>query len=209
MTTFKLNQRMNVMINFASPLCYNFLKIDNVAIEQYCYNLKNKSKEWDIPGGWQSSMLDLEAIELAPLIKEINSMIEDINDLYKLKREYTLKLQNGWINFNHPGQDQIPNNYYHLHPGQVISFVYYVKADEDAGNLILIDPNPMLSYVMPDRTFNDTNMFNGTRTHIPPTVGKLIAFPSWLMHFAEANNSKSDRISIAFDAKICNRINNG
>lgn len=209
MTTFKLNQRMNVMINFASPLCYNFLDIDNSAIEKYCYDLKNNSKEWDIPGGWQSGMLDLDAIELAPLIKEINSMIEDVNDLYKLKREYTLKLHNGWVNINNPGRDQIPNNYYHLHPEQAISFVYYVKADDDAGNLMLMSPNQMLEYVMPDRVFNGTDMFNGSRTQIPPTVGKLIAFPSWLMHFAEANNSKSDRICLAFNAKICNRINNG
>jgi uncharacterized protein (TIGR02466 family) len=209
MTTFKLNQRMNVMINFASPLCYNFLDIDNSAIEQYCYSLKTNSKEWDIPGGWQSSMLDLDATELAPLMKEINLMIDDINDLYKLKREFTFKIQNGWVNINNPGRDQIPNNYYHLHPEQAISFVYYVKAEEDAGNLISMSPNQILEYVMPDRLFDGSNMFNSSRTHIPPTVGKLIAFPSWLMHFAEANNSKTDRISIAFNAKICNRINNG
>jgi uncharacterized protein (TIGR02466 family) len=209
MTTFKLNQRMNVMINFASPLCYNFLDIDNSAIEQYCYSLKTNSKEWDIPGGWQSAMLDLDAVELAPLMKEINLMIDDINDLYKLKREFTFKIHNGWVNINNPGRDQIPNNYYHLHPEQAISFVYYVKAEEDAGNLISMSPNQILEYVMPDRLFDGSNMFNSSRTHIPPTVGKLIAFPSWLMHFAEANNSKSDRISIAFNAKICNRINNG
>ena len=209
MTTFKLNQRMNVMVNFASPLCYNFLDIDNTSISDYCYSLRNQSNSDYPAGGWQSAMLDLDAIELAPLIKEINSMIEDVNDLYKLKREFTLKIQNGWININSPGQNQIPNNYYHLHPEQAISFVYYVKADDDAGNLMLMSPNQMLEYVMPDRVFEGTDMFNGSRTQIPPTVGKLIAFPSWLMHFAEANNSKSDRICLAFNAKICNRINNG
>ena len=199
---------MNVMVNFASPLCYNFLDIDNLGIADYCYSLRQESNSDYPAGGWQSSMLDLNAIELAPLIKEINLMIEDVNDLYKLKREYTLKIQNGWININSPGQDQIPNNYYHLHPEQAISFVYYVKADDNAGNLMLMSPNQMLEYVMPDRLFKDTDMFNGSRTQIPPTVGKLIAFPSWLMHFAEANNSKSDRISLAFNAKICNRISN-
>lgn len=209
MTTFKLNQRMNVMINFASPLCFNFLNIDNDQLSNYCYSLREKSKSDYIAGGWQSGMLDLTATELSPLIKEIKAMIEDINDLYKLKREYTLKIQEGWINMNSPGSAQIPNNYYHLHPEKAISFVYYVKAEENAGNLMLISPNQMLEYVMPDQLFADTDMFNGSRTQVSPTVGKLIAFPSWLMHFAEANNSNSDRICIAFNATVCNRVNNG
>lgn len=206
MTTFKLNQRMNVMINFASPLCYNFLEIDNHSIEQYCYRLKNESNAMPLPGGWQSGMLDLDAPELRSLIIEINKMIEDMNDLYNLKKELTFRLTDGWININTPGDNQIPNNYYHLHPEKVMSFVYYVKAEDNAGNLMMMSPNQMLQYVMPDAMFDNVDMFNGSKIQIPPTVGKLISFPSWLSHYAEANHSGVDRICIAFNAKVFNKV---
>lgn len=204
MTAFKFDN-MEVLINFATPLCSNFLDLDNEVIADYCYNIRSQSDVSTRPGGWQSGSLNFDAIELQPLVQEVSLMIAQMNGLYQLNSDYTFRLHDAWININEPGQDQLPNNYYHLHPNKTMSFVYYVKAEENAGNLVLVSPNQMLEYNMPDMVFDGNDMFNSARVHVPPVVGKLVAFPSWVIHFAEPNLSNSDRISIAFNTILDNR----
>lgn len=100
-----------------------------------------------------------------------------------------------WFNFSSPGNFQFD----HMHDGADISGVYYYKTNGKDGNIIFTNPNGyMLSTLFPNSSSNKT-------LTITPKEGKLILFPSWLMHRVEVNNTKDTRISIAFNIKNINK----
>ena len=49
-------------------------------------------------------------------------------------------------------------------------------------------------------------IYNSTRHSLPARVNRMILFPSWLSHFVPINYSKSDRISIAFNAMLKGKV---
>jgi uncharacterized protein (TIGR02466 family) len=89
-----------------------------------------------------------------------------------------------------------------LHPEYFFSFVYYVKADMGAGVIKLVNPSPLLEYALPDLACNGYGPSNTSRVAVDPEPTKLIGFPSWISHSVEPNLSKTDRISIAFNARL-------
>lgn len=194
--------KMNVDLCFATPLCYKNISIDNNALENYCYRLQKESDAKTLPGGWQSGNLDISAPEFISILTSIEAMLKEIRQLYNLNKSVITKIENGWININYPGLDQLPDNYYHIHPGYFFSFVYYVKAKKDAGNLKMASTYNNLEYLLPDIAYSELNTINSSRILVDPVPGKLIAFPSWVSHYVEPNLSNSDRISIAFDVKL-------
>jgi len=194
--------KMNVDLCFATPLCYKTISIDNNALEEYCYKLQKESNTKTLPGGWQSGNLDLSMPEFGSIIVNIESMLKEIRELYNIKKGVLTQIDNGWININYPGLSQLADNYYHIHPSYFFSFVYYVKAKKDAGNLKMTSTYNNLEYLLPDIAYNELNTINSSRILIDPVPGKLIAFPSWISHYVEPNLSNSDRISIAFDIKL-------
>jgi hypothetical protein len=195
--------KMNVGAWFATPICSKFLTIDNKAVEQFCYQQQESSGIPMAPGGWQSGMIDINDPALEPLVSKVKYMLEEVKDMYTLRDDYaSLELDNAWININSPGLHQLADNFYHLHPGYFFSFVFYVKAKKNAGNLCMISPNPMIEYMLPDLACEEFGMLNASRFRVAPVEGKLIAFPAWIQHFVEPNHSSEDRISIAFNARL-------
>jgi uncharacterized protein (TIGR02466 family) len=194
--------KMNVELYFATPLCYKNISIDNAELETYCYKLQKESNAKSIPGGWQSGNLDLSSPEFSNLITNIKAMLKEIRQLYSLNDNILTEIDNGWININSPGLNQLPDNYYHIHPTYFFSFVYYVKAKKDAGSLKMVSTYNNLECMLPDSAYNQLNPINSSRVLVDPIPGKLIAFPSWISHYVEPNLSNSDRISIAFDIKL-------
>lgn len=94
-------------------------------------------------------------------------------------------------------------NQNHAHPGALWSAVYYVDdgGDPGGGPLVLQDPKfPMNRAYAPDLVFVDEdgkreeNLFT-----IAPTPGKIVLFPSWLIHGVKAHKGVGERISIAMN----------
>jgi uncharacterized protein (TIGR02466 family) len=193
---------MTVEARFSSPLCSRILHIDNQKIEDYCFKLQAESTAGPRPGGWQSGMLDFNTSELKPLVAHVKSMLTEVSQLYFIKSPYKLILDNAWVNINNPGLDQLPNNYYHFHPEYFFSFVYYVKAEKNAGNISLVNPSQLLEFALPEMASSEYGMFNASRIQVAPEPKKLIAFPAWIQHFVNPNASETERISIAFNAKL-------
>lgn len=103
-----------------------------------------------------------------------------------------------WANVSPPGA----SNQMHAHPGCVWSGVYYVDdgGDAQSGKLVLHDPRfPMNRMVAPDLVFAADGAIEEMRVEITPEPGKLVAFPSWLMHSVKAHKGARDRISIALN----------
>lgn len=103
-----------------------------------------------------------------------------------------------WANVSPPGA----SNQMHAHPGCVWSAVYYVDdgADAEGGKLVLHDPRfPMNRMAAPDLVFASEGAMEEMRVEIAPEPGKLVAFPSWLLHSVKAHRGTRDRISIALN----------
>lgn len=196
---------MQIMPLFASPMGWDPLDIDLQSIEDYCYQQYNKSSVPNKEHGWQSGFLDLSSKELAPLINEVKLKLSEANYLYQIKEDHALELSNGWININKPQGMSMQNNVMHLHPGRFISFVFYVKASPNCGNLKLLSPlYSSVGFAVPSQIFEEFNIFNSSSWIVSPEAGRLLMLPSWIMHQADSNQSDSDRISIAFNAELKN-----
>lgn len=108
----------------------------------------------------------------------------------------------GWAVIMRAGDYNAP----HVHPDAHVSGVYYPEVptpspddeseseSEPAGSLILYDPRPGATM----------HPLKGHRTHhaFVPTSGSLVMFPSYLMHGVHAYRGPSERISIAFNARL-------
>lgn len=113
---------------------------------------------------------------------------------------------NMWANVNRSGHA----NEFHSHPGAYWSAVYYVddggiEADPSlGGELEFMDPRgplpamnaPHLAYAAPG------GLTAGATERIPPRVGRLVMFPSWLMHQVRPYFGAATRISIAINLTL-------
>jgi uncharacterized protein (TIGR02466 family) len=196
---------MNIIPLFASPIGWDFLDINNEALAEYCYSLEETSKDYRTQLGWQSNLIDMQAEALAPLIAEIQIKLLDASNLFPVLPEHEPTISTGWVNVNKPDGLPLQNNIQHLHPGRFWTFVYYVKAEENCGNLDLYSPmRNMLGYAIPNQVYSRLTPFNSLQWSVTPAAGKLIMFPGWIEHKAHENRSSSDRISIAINTDLQN-----
>jgi len=145
-------------------------------------------------GGWHSdtNLHQLEAF------KPLRQVIENVsvgcaNYLGLDFQKADLVFQGMWANRNGPGD----YNTAHVHPNSFLSGCYYVKTQENAGNIEFIDPigeRTMFTYPIKDEV-----------TYLPRRLsyrcheGLMVLFPSWLTHGVQPNRSQEDRMSIAFN----------
>ena len=113
---------------------------------------------------------------------------------------------NMWANVNRSGH----GNEFHAHPGAFWSGVYYVDdggIDADpslGGELEFMDPRgplpamnaPHLGYAMPG------GLTGGATERIRPKSGRLVMFPSWMIHQVRPYQGTAERISIAFNLSL-------
>ena len=188
---------------WATPVWYFDIPIQEVdynKVAEECYLEKSKSEGRTVSNkiGWQSHDIyaNSEIPNISNLIKTIEMYSKNIFQDYGIKKEFNVVIGNSWININTPGS----YNEFHIHPNCVLAGVYYVSAPENSGNVV-IHNNSIMQFI--NASYLDTNNKN---THpevvYKPVTGKVIIFPSWLPHSVQPNNSKEDRISIAFNCAI-------
>jgi uncharacterized protein (TIGR02466 family) len=109
-----------------------------------------------------------------------------------VKEDFLISIES-WINLHEYGGYNIS----HIHPGYLISGVYYVQADLGAGSLVLEDPRPQNRYAA-NHVFLK-NLDERSSIEVVPEEGKLILFPSWLEHHVTENQSSKDRVAISIN----------
>ena len=194
---------MNVHSIFPTLFTDEQLDIDNRSLLAYAQQMRSR-EDTGRTGGWQSAWLDLNAVELAPLIRAVQAHLDRLSrEVYTFPDNITIKLANGWFNLNDPGEQQLNNNYYHLHGGFFTSTVYYIDVEPDSsGNLVLVPPHGFLDYALPFQLVQQFNQFTAQRFHVQPQNSKLVTFPSWINHYAEPNRSTKTRVCVAFNGII-------
>jgi len=103
-----------------------------------------------------------------------------------------------WFCVNEPG------NYFdiHNHTNSVISGVFFMRGEDDSGNLTFHKPYANISQIEPDIIF-DSNNPRTFKTVIAPFVEyNLVLFPASLQHHVGHNESKKNRVSFAFNSFI-------
>lgn len=122
-----------------------------------------------------------------PIIEEIKKLVYDMAKEYEL--DCNIKCTAAWANIANKGDYQE----YHNHPNNHFSAVYYIKTPKDCGEIIFSKPFEM--FVLPQsKGFN-----NSHRVQFTPEEGKVIIFPSSLLHMVLPNNSDEDRISMSMN----------
>jgi uncharacterized protein (TIGR02466 family) len=150
-------------------------------------------------GGWHSEGNLFESD--APSIQRVRDAARDavleatrkVNSNWNAE-EFNLKLF-AWMNANPGGGYNAP----HTHPGAHWSGVYYVAQPEieegSSGMIEFLDPRSDLQHwkILGASAFRPKLTFR-------PSVGELILFPSYLMHWVHPNQSSEERVTIAFNA---------
>ena len=143
--------------------------------------------------GWHSQTDMNRKHEYDPLSKELFAMQEEI-----FEKEYLTQkpvLGNMWANINYPGGFNRP----HLHPNALFSGVYWIKAPEKSGKLMLYEPRPGVHTTMPNRKKGKLPPQLWREIHYTPKAGMIVMFPAWLWHEVRPNQSNDIRISVSFN----------
>jgi uncharacterized protein (TIGR02466 family) len=146
----------------------------------------------------QSNFLDTNSPPLKSLINIVENKFNEIHKKIGLSENQYHIVSDAWVNIN----NNVNIDSAHCHPGSVFSAVYYLKAQENCGDLIFINPNKALSHVIHPTLISNYNCFNEHNHRVIPITGLLIIFPSYLEHYVKANVSGQDRISIAMNSQL-------
>ena len=99
----------------------------------------------------------------------------------------------GWINVREPGE----RLEVHGHTESAIAATYYLKAKEGCGDLVAYDTAGAIDW--------DRNTLSGSpyvrERRFKPVEGRLIFFPSYVLHGVDQNNSTDLRISLSTDLR--------
>ena len=143
--------------------------------------------------GWHSTTDMNKKHEYDPLSKELFAMQEEIFEKEFLTQKPVLG--NMWANINYPGGFNRP----HLHPNALFSGVYWIKAPEKSGKLMLYEPRPGVHTTMPNRKKGKLPPQLWREIHYTPKAGMMVMFPAWLWHEVRPNQSNDIRISVSFN----------
>lgn len=166
------------------------------------------SKSHSTLGGWQSTWdVDKWAGPAAIKLLAVGRNIANRATTDRAGKPVAIMWQaNMWANVNRSGH----GNEFHSHPGAFWSGVYYVDdggiaADPSlGGELEFMDPRgpapamyaPHLAFALPG------GLSVGTNQTIAPRAGRLVMFPSWMLHQVRPYRGTAQRISIAFNLSL-------
>ena len=118
---------------FPTPIWGTDLKLDLDSIMYWAYLEKEKDEGRLVSnvGGWQSNdYKEFDKTPLKPLVESITKMAAVASNELGIP-EPADSIVNLWVNIN----PRLSYNQVHVHPECKLSGVFYVKADENAGNL--------------------------------------------------------------------------
>jgi len=99
----------------------------------------------------------------------------------------------GWVNVREPGE----RLEVHGHTESAIAATYYIKAKEDCGDLVAFDSSHAIDW--------ENNRLSGSpfmrERRYKPVEGRLIFFPSYVLHGVDENKSDDLRISLSTDLR--------
>jgi uncharacterized protein (TIGR02466 family) len=129
--------------------------------------------------------------------KILNAFNDYVYNLLKIKPETEFYITTSWAVKFLPGGSA----HEHSHTNSLFSGVLYLKAAEETGQITFHKYQKYSNFSSPTISleFTEQNIFNSSTWSITPKENQIIIFPSNLVHSVEINNSKDDRVSVAFN----------
>ena len=199
----KVDLRMEFAVPVFSSMMTGFKSRQSRLIE-IVYEKKEKDQgvTRSNQGGWHSDQ-DFHLLEY-PEVKWLNEKIRNIalTGLRHVKgtiQDVDVQLVACWANINQAGAWNSPHHHLPLDwSGVVYISVEQAKSDQPGfireGDFILFDPLPM------------GNQFGRPGTvRYEPKDGKIMFFPSYMMHMVAPHYSETPRISLSFNLKLVER----
>jgi uncharacterized protein (TIGR02466 family) len=180
---------------FTDPVLRVKLNEDLDALTKFVNSLQDGRVKSNV-GGFQSGDLDLTLPALQSLNYQIlvhgSNFIREVLQIHK-----EVYINNLWVNKNY-FKDY---NEQHVHLDCVLSGVFYVKTNPQAGDLKFFRSNS-LDVWAPDRIITTFNSNNATIWNFKSEDNILMLFPAWLKHSVTPNLSQEERISISFNLSV-------
>ncbi len=179
---------------FSSYISVDYFKLNVKKYKKEILNLKlkNNTVTKSNYGGWQSVSFEIIPDNFIDLFNEINNRVKKIEENLSLSKE--LKFHNCWYNVNGLGSFNRP----HVHPGAVVSGVYYISIPKNSGSIVFVN-NDLNDFNDFYGLVNKYNEYNSPNWIIEPKENTCVLFPSYLTHYVEPNLNKKERISISFN----------
>jgi len=137
----------------------------------------------------QESFQDLRSL----IMEEMNIFTHYLLHMDPQKIQW--RLQNSWaVRHNKGDWSQA-----HHHTNSVFSGVYYVRTNENSGNIVFTRTHDTVSTTTFDFPYTNFNELNSKSFGITPQTGEIVMFPSHLMHSVDPNNSDQIRYAVAFN----------
>lgn len=143
-------------------------------------------------GGWHSSYY------FEPFPSCVDDLNKKINSFVKktARKDFNIVgdtvIHNSWFIINKKGDFNKP----HKHPPYVFSGVYYIKCDDNSGDLVFNTQAEMNNYATHYKEFNK---YNSKDFYVKPQIGQLLIWPAWVEHYVTPNKSNSERIIYSFN----------
>jgi uncharacterized protein (TIGR02466 family) len=173
---------------FSSFVAYDYIDYDYQSVYNRFYNKidNTKEKRLHIYSGDGIDNLVLSITQKANTIAK---------EHIKLRDNFTLVPDKAWLNTGYNEFNSIP----HLHRESLLTCVLYITVGEMSSDLHLLNPNNTLSAFVDSKNIKESNLYNSDKWIIPPKEGKLIIFPSWIMHriASFSYNNDDNRMSLA------------
>jgi uncharacterized protein (TIGR02466 family) len=120
------------------------------------------------------------------------------HDMLKYSNQ-EFKITTSWLTKTTPGQD---SDHFHQHLNSMFSGVLYLKTEPEKAKINFENFQKTGFFLMP----TDFNVFNSPNYTLCLSEKDLIFFPSELYHRIEANDTNSDRLSLAFNIIPTNKF---
>ena len=135
--------------------------------------------------------------ELKSLVDLVMKEANEVLDFYKVKRD-SHYISNMWANITQPNH----RHHLHIHPNCLLSGILYVTTPKECGPTVFEDPRPGARIIEPE--YVEMTPFNSSRFTVAAEKGRLLMWPSYLLHAVDAGRSESqeERIVIAFNIMI-------
>ena len=174
-------------------------EVEDLFDEQFNTDLLKELLEWRKEFGPWTGLYPNHFNSDKPLINVLrNKFMEIAQEITKPLfgdswSEIVHKFSKGWLLESPPGSQ----TGIHPHDNAAMAIVYYLQADEKAGDLVLVDPR---------RGTDITNVGTACDKCIKftPKVGKLIIIPGYVLHQVYQNNSDRTRYSFACNLVLTN-----
>jgi uncharacterized protein (TIGR02466 family) len=103
-----------------------------------------------------------------------------------------------WMNKNPPQS----YHHTHMHPNSIFSCIFYVDGDKCPTSFYRYDDRTSFGNFAFYDGDKGSNVYTATKVGVMNEVGRLVIFPSSMVHDVDKNESAKDRLTISFNTFI-------